>query len=167
MKNTKLKSAHFTSPQEPTVTFERYLVENQKDLKDFFEAFPQNKKFMNDSLTKSLSEGYIILLTEVTMSGFNSYCFETVVTDETDLTKLHPSSFIRVKIGTEMKDEVEKMLITFWSRIGIDIPNNFEDIVQFCYEDVLETADPINWHDGDVAIAFRRWIEAQSPESEN
>jgi hypothetical protein len=25
----------------------------------------------------------------------------------------------------------------------------------------METADPEEWHSGDVAIAFRRWIEAQ------
>lgn len=62
----------------------------------------------------------------------------------------------------EKKDTIEEMLIDMWTKIGIDIPNNYEDIVQFCYEDVCETADPDEWHSGDVAIAFRRWIEAQS-----
>jgi hypothetical protein len=62
----------------------------------------------------------------------------------------------------EKKDAIEKLLITFWAAIGMDIPNNYEDIVQYCYEDVCETADPINWSSGDVAIAFRRWIEAQA-----
>jgi hypothetical protein len=54
-----------------------------------------------------------------------------------------------------------------WTKIGIDIPNNYEDIVQFCYEDVCETADSTEWHSGDVAIAFRRWIEAQSKDKYN
>lgn len=62
----------------------------------------------------------------------------------------------------EKKDEIERMLIDMWSRIGMDIPHNYEDIVQDCYEDVCETADPENWSDGDVSIAFRRWIESQS-----
>jgi hypothetical protein len=44
----------------------------------------------------------------------------------------------------------------------MDIPSNYEDIVQYCYEDVCETADPENWHSGDVAIAFRRWVEDQN-----
>lgn len=48
-----------------------------------------------------------------------------------------------------------------WASLGMDIPSNYEDIVQYCYEDVCETADPENWHSGDVAIAFRRWIEDQ------
>ena len=48
-----------------------------------------------------------------------------------------------------------------WAIIRMDIPSNYEDIVQYCYEDVCETADPIEWHDGDVAIAFRRWIESK------
>ena len=62
----------------------------------------------------------------------------------------------------EKKDEIERMLIDMWSSIGIDIPANYEDIVQYCYEDVCGAADPVKWHSGDVAIAFRRWIEEQT-----
>jgi len=62
----------------------------------------------------------------------------------------------------EKKDEIGRILINMWAHIGVDIPENHEDILQDCYEDVCETADPVNWHDGDVFIAFRRWIEKQS-----
>jgi len=65
----------------------------------------------------------------------------------------------------EKKDEIENTLIRMWASLGMDIPENFEDIVQYCYEDVCETADPMNWHSGDVAIAFRRWIESQASEN--
>ena len=51
------------------------------------------------------------------------------------------------------------MLIDLFDRIGIDTPSNFDDILEFVYNDVDETADPTEWHSGDVAIAFRRWIE--------
>ena len=61
----------------------------------------------------------------------------------------------------EKKDLIEEMFITLVTQIGIDIPDNFEDIVQFIYEDVCETADEQNWHSGDVAIGFRRWIESK------
>lgn len=60
------------------------------------------------------------------------------------------------------KDEIERILINMWSSIGIDIPSNYEDIVQYCYEDVMECADLDNWHSGDVSIAFRRWIESNA-----
>jgi hypothetical protein len=63
--------------------------------------------------------------------------------------------------SVEKKDAIEGMLINMWASLGMDIPSNYEDIVQYCYEDVCETADPDNWHSGDVAIAFRRWIEEQ------
>ena len=62
----------------------------------------------------------------------------------------------------EKKDEIESVLIGMWASIGMAIPDNYEDIVQDCYEDVCQTADPINWSNGDVAIAFRRWIESKS-----
>lgn len=57
------------------------------------------------------------------------------------------------------KDEIEKILINIWSKMPMDIPSNYEDIVQYCYEDVCETADPNKWGEGDVIIAFRRYIE--------
>jgi hypothetical protein len=60
--------------------------------------------------------------------------------------------------NTKKKDEVERMLINMWKQIGMDIPSNHEDITQFVFEDVCDTAD--DWHSGDVAIGFRRWIES-------
>jgi hypothetical protein len=62
----------------------------------------------------------------------------------------------------EKKDEIESMLIDIWASIGVEIPENYEDIVQYCYEDVCTVASKKNWHSGDVAIAFRRWIESKS-----
>jgi hypothetical protein len=67
----------------------------------------------------------------------------------------------RQDLNNQKKDEIERILINKWASIGMDIPENYEDIVQDCYEDVCDTADPVNWEDGDVAIAFRRWIEKQ------
>jgi hypothetical protein len=61
----------------------------------------------------------------------------------------------------EKKDVIETILIDMWADIGMGIPENYEDIVQDCYEDVCETAHPVNWKKSDVATAFRRWIEAR------
>ena len=61
----------------------------------------------------------------------------------------------------ETKDEIETILIDIWAGIGMDIPDNYEDIVQYVYEDVGETADPVNWTSGDVVVGFRRWIESK------
>lgn len=63
-------------------------------------------------------------------------------------------------LKTEKKDEIEKRFINLITKTGMDTPSNFEDIVQFIYEDVCETADEVNWHDGDIVIGFRRWIES-------
>ncbi len=59
------------------------------------------------------------------------------------------------------KDDIEYVFIELITRMKMDIPENYEDIVQYIYEDVLETADPINWSVGDVVIGFRRWIESK------
>ena len=61
----------------------------------------------------------------------------------------------------DKKQEITSMLIDIFDRINIDTPDNFDDILEFVYNDVCETADKENWHDGDVAIAFRRWIESK------
>ena len=57
------------------------------------------------------------------------------------------------------KEEVTVFLIDIFDTINIDTPNNFDEVLEFVYNDVCETADKEHWHNGDVAIAFRRWIE--------
>jgi len=66
----------------------------------------------------------------------------------------------------EMRLSVQSMLILMMSNMGMDTPQNIEEITDFVLEDVQETADPVEWHSGDVAIAFRRWIEAQGTQSD-
>jgi len=65
----------------------------------------------------------------------------------------------------EIRTEVENLLVTtIYCVIGMDRPSNHDEIVDFIAQDILETADPNEWHSGDVAIGFRRWIEAQVDE---
>ena len=45
--------------------------------------------------------------------------------------------------------------------LGIDYPDNYDEIVTFCYNDLNETADP---NDGDVMNAFRRFLESKKIE---
>jgi hypothetical protein len=60
------------------------------------------------------------------------------------------------------RKEIDLSVRVIYMNIGIDAPHNHEEILDFICNDVEETADPIEWHSGDVSIAFRRWIEAQS-----
>lgn len=63
----------------------------------------------------------------------------------------------------ERTDECVRMasnlLQTICSIAGCDLPSNADEIVTFIVNDVEETADPKDWHSGDVGIAFRRWME--------
>jgi hypothetical protein len=65
----------------------------------------------------------------------------------------------------EKRMAVQSILIMLLNNIGMDAPSNIEELTDFVFEDVNETADPDEWHSGDVAIAFRRWIEAQAKEN--
>ena len=60
------------------------------------------------------------------------------------------------------KDVIEYIFIKLIARMEMEIPENYEDIVQYIYEDILETADLTNWSVGDVVIGFRRWIESKT-----
>lgn len=93
------------------------------------------------------------------------YCLAVVLpTDTVGLGDIfvHGKYIERVIMNwtVEKKDEIEEILFDLFVRVGMDIPDNYEDIVQFCYEDVCETADPIDWNNDDVLIAFRRFIES-------
>ena len=92
------------------------------------------------------------------------YCLATVLpTDSVGLGDIfvHGKYVERINPNwtVEKKDEIETILIDMFDRIGIQTPSNYEDIVQFCYEDICETADPIDWNNDDVLIAFKRFIE--------
>jgi len=63
--------------------------------------------------------------------------------------------------NNKLKDDVEWQLISLWSKIGMDTPNNYEDIVQYCFEDILDTASPLEVNSENVAVAFRRWVESK------
>jgi hypothetical protein len=96
-----------------------------------------NEQFDKDSINGETCEGVINMLGD--LQGINE-----------DLQELENVSH---------KDNIEKILISKWTSIGMDIPENFEQIVQFVFEDVMETSDYPNYSDGDVMIGFRRWIE--------
>ena len=61
--------------------------------------------------------------------------------------------------NNQKKRIITELLIDIFDRINIDTPSNFNSILKYVYEDVCATADEEDWNDGDVAIAFRRWIE--------
>lgn len=92
------------------------------------------------------------------------YCLATILpTDSVGLGDIfvHGKYVERINPNwtVEKKDEIEAILIDMFATIGIELPSNYEDIVQFCYEDVCETADPTDWIVDDVLIAFKRFIE--------
>lgn len=61
-----------------------------------------------------------------------------------------------------MRKFVEQYLLgTTYPAIGIDKPENHDEIVDFIVDDVKATADPEDWHSGDVSIAFRRFLESK------
>ena len=60
----------------------------------------------------------------------------------------------------EKRLSVQVTLLEMFRNMGMNIPINIETITDFVFEDVCETADPTEWHSGDVAIAFRRWVES-------
>lgn len=55
----------------------------------------------------------------------------------------------------------EYLLGTIYPAIGIDKPENHDEIVEFIVDDVKETAHLKDWHSGDVSIAFRRFLESK------
>ena len=54
--------------------------------------------------------------------------------------------------------EVQTWLLSTFTSIGCDKPNNFDKIVDFIVDD-LESADHENFHSGDFAIGFRRFLQ--------
>lgn len=102
---------------------------------------PNGKPYPKDCMGTRTNDGYV-------------FRYNRIPETDHDIVEVIPNeSFV-------MRDDVERMVIDIFTRIGCDVPDNLEVIVQFIYEDILETADKNNWHSGDVAIGFRRWVES-------
>lgn len=61
-----------------------------------------------------------------------------------------------------LREEVELYLTNLWMLIGIDRPVNHDTILEFIHDDVEETADPYDYHSGDMDISFRRFLENEN-----
>lgn len=93
LENKKLKKATFWSPQTGKDNqFERYVVESLDDLTALIKVFPK-MKISRDIFRKSIQRGYKILIGDPHgFSGYNPYCYETVLVDGEEP---HVHSFIR------------------------------------------------------------------------
>lgn len=134
-------------------TFQEVEVNVLTDMSQFPQyekAYPTYAKMVKKNFKNILDGGEIIIV-----QSTGGYCTEA---GDIKIVKYLDTPNWTV----EKKDEIEKVFIHALSLMGMDVPSNFEDIVQFIYEDVCETADPENWSSGDVVIGFRRWIESQS-----
>jgi hypothetical protein len=105
---------------------------------------PDGKPYPKDFMGTRTNDGYV-------------FSHKRIPETDHDIVEIH---YQDESFG--MHDEIESMVFDIFTTIGCDFPDNWEDIVQFVYEDVLETADKNNWHSGDVVIGFRRWIESKS-----
>lgn len=52
---------------------------------------------------------------------------------------------------------IEKCLWELWSKLNLDKPSNWESLVNFVVDDILETTNV--FHSGDIEISFRRFFE--------
>jgi hypothetical protein len=59
----------------------------------------------------------------------------------------------------DKRKEIETLLIDNFDRMNMDIPSNFDHILNFVCEDVEDSADKDNWNESDVVIGLRRFIE--------
>lgn len=62
--------------------------------------------------------------------------------------------------------EVVDELKLIYQKIGIDTPRNHDKILDFVYSDVNDCADKEDWHSGDVAIAFSRFLQREGGSDE-
>ena len=63
--------------------------------------------------------------------------------------------------SSAMKDEIESQLIQLFGYIGMTIPDNYEDIVQYVYEDILNDVGVDNWNHSHVVKGLQKFIESK------
>jgi hypothetical protein len=71
------------------------------------------------------------------------------------------------KVKDQKYNEIELRLLALFALLNMDKPMNFDQIVDYIFNDMAESADGENWSDGDVITGFRRWIEGQFRDDSN
>ncbi len=146
-----MRKAIASFPAEAGTTVERqvHVITSMEQFPVYAKKHPLYAPMVKKNFEEILSKGEIIII-----QSTGSWC-----------TEIGGVSIVKYldapNWSVEKKDEIEKSFINLITQIGMDIPSNFKDIVQYIFIDVCETADPEKWHDGDIAIAFRRWIESK------
>ena len=126
------------------------VITDMEQFPQYEKQYPHHAPLVKENFKKVLDEGLNIIV-----QSTGSWC--------TEIGSVEIVKFLDApNWSVEKKDEIEKRFINIITRISMDIPSNFEDIVQYIYEDVCETADPENWNDADIVIGFRRWIESKA-----
>jgi hypothetical protein len=150
--NTTMRKAIASFPAEAGTTVENnvHVITDMEQFPAYKQKHPLYAPLVKENFEKMLGEGEVIII-----QSNGGWCTEG---GGVNIVKYLDAP----NWSVEKKDEIEKRFINIITRISMDIPSNFEDIVQYIYEDVCETADPENWSDGDIAIAFRRWIESKA-----
>lgn len=65
-------------------------------------------------------------------------------------------TFVKSEISMKDVDIILRELLTSI----MDLPDNYSNILDYVFLDIIEAADSKKWHSGHVAIAFRRYIES-------
>lgn len=125
---------------------EASIILNHKDVHEYGKQFPNNYPMLASKFKDLVEEGHPIII-----NPKGGWCLES---DDIKILRYLDKT-------DDKKKQVEFVLLGFIMKIGMDRPSNFDDILEYVYEDVDETADKENWSVGDVVIGFRRWIEAQ------
>ena len=90
LKFQDLKRGLYKSQYTGDLELERYIIENETDLKLFKDKFPMIKNFsIENVVSNDLEKGRVIIATDChKMTGYPTYCFEASP-DDNNITAMH------------------------------------------------------------------------------
>jgi hypothetical protein len=62
----------------------------------------------------------------------------------------------------EIKKEIETRLINLLTKIDVEIPSNFEELLSFITEDIINSKDLLKWDDRDIGNGLKKFIELKN-----
>ena len=58
------------------------------------------------------------------------------------------------------RDEIETAFISFVGNMSMELPENYDDIVQYIFEYIIELPKD-DWGEDDIIFGFQHWIESK------
>jgi hypothetical protein len=130
------------------------LIENGEPKEDLHTIYHYTSIIEMVNERQAYLGGEYVCMTELSQELQLKYRF-AIYKEKYGITKSYTQALNKAK-----RDEVETGFISFIGSMNMELPENYDDIVQYIFEYIIKLPKE-NWGEEDIIFGFQHWIESK------